>query len=160
MALSVIGLGVAIYATIVHLAGIQPYCPAGGGLVNCEEVMTSSQSVVFGIFPVAELGLAFFVFMIAINTPWAWRAKFPRFLDRFGGRKLSERPELIRWARLGAVIVGMGFAIYLIYAELVQIGHICLWCTSVHIVTFLLFIIIVFNASFSWNRADQSAPGT
>ena len=33
------------------------------GLMNCEEVTTSPQSMVFGIFPVAVLGLAFYVFM-------------------------------------------------------------------------------------------------
>jgi uncharacterized membrane protein len=156
--LSVIGLGVAVYATILHYdSNIQPLCSASGA-INCEEVMTSSQSVVFGIFPVAVLGMAFFLFMIAINTPWAWRAKFPRVLDRVGGRALSSRPGFIRWTRLGSIIVGMGFAIYLIYAELVQIQKICLWCTSVHIITFLLFVIIVFNASFSWGRTD--APRT
>ncbi len=156
--LSVIGLGVAIYATILHYdANIVVACPATGA-INCEAVMTSSQSVVFGVFPVAVLGMAFFLFMIAINSPWAWRAKFPAALDRFGGRALNSHPDVIRWTRLGAVIVGMGFAVYLIFAELVQIQKICLWCTSVHVVTFLLFVIIVFNASFSWGRTD--APRT
>jgi uncharacterized membrane protein len=152
--LSVIGLGVAVYATILHYdSNIVVACPATGA-IDCQAVMTSAQSVVFGIFPVAVLGMAFFLFMIAINSPWAWRGKFPAALDRFGGRALNSRPELIRWTRLGSIIVGMGFAIYLIFAELVQIQKICLWCTSVHIVTFLLFVIIVFNASFSWGKTN------
>jgi uncharacterized membrane protein len=151
--LSIIGLGVAIYATILHYdSSIHVVCLASGA-IDCQAVMTSSQSVVFGIFPVAVLGMAFFLFMIAINGPWAWRAKFPAAL---GGRALNSRTELIRRARLGSVIVGMGFVIYLIYAELVQIQKICLWCTSVHIITFLLFVIIVFNASFSWGRTEVS----
>jgi uncharacterized membrane protein len=154
--LSVIGLGVAIYATILHYdSNIVVACPATGA-IDCQAVMTSSQSVVFGIFPVAVLGMAFFLFMIAINSPWAWRGTFPAALDRFGGRALNSRPELIRWTRLGSIIVGMGFAIYLIFAELVQIQKICLWCTSVHLVTFLLFVIIVFNASFSWGKTDAT----
>ena len=37
----------------------------------------------------------------------------------------------------------MCFVIYLIYVELFDVGAICLWCTSVHIMTFLLFVIIV-----------------
>ena len=43
----------------------------------------------------------------------------------------------------------MGFVLYLIYAELIQIGAICLWCTSVHVATFLIFALIVFYTSFS-----------
>jgi uncharacterized membrane protein len=87
--------------------------------------------MVFGVFPVAVLGLAFYVFMVAVNTPWAWRAQLPA----------------IWWARLGSVVVGIGFVLYLIYAEVIQIGNICLWCTSVHAITFLLFVLIVFAAS-------------
>ena len=37
----------------------------------------------------------------------------------------------------------MGFVMYLIYAELYQIGQVCEYCTGVHIVTFLLFCITV-----------------
>ena len=33
--------------------------------------------------------------------------------------------------------------IYLIIAELFLIKAICLWCTSVHLITFILFVIIV-----------------
>jgi uncharacterized membrane protein len=150
--LSIIGLGIAVYATILHYdTSIKPFCVAGAGLVNCESVMTSSESVVFGVFPVAVLGMVFYLFMIAINGPWAWRAKFPAVM---GGRFINSRPDAIKWTRVGSIVVGMGFAIYLIYAELVQIGHICLWCTGEHIVTFLLFVIIVFHASFSSGRTE------
>jgi uncharacterized membrane protein len=153
LGLSIIGLGIAIYATILHFdTSLKPFCSATG-FINCESVMTSSQSVVFGIFPVSVLGMAFFLFMIAINGPWAWRAKFPAVM---GGRVLNSRPDLIKWTRLGALVVGMGFAIYLVYVELVQLSEICLWCTGVHIVTFLLFVIVVFHASFSTGRTEPS----
>jgi uncharacterized membrane protein len=33
--------------------------------------------------------------------------------------------------------------IYLIIAELFIIKAICLWCSSVHVITFLLFVVIV-----------------
>jgi uncharacterized membrane protein len=32
-------------------------------------------------------------------------------------------------ARLGGIITGIGFVLYLLYAELIEIGNICLWCT-------------------------------
>jgi uncharacterized membrane protein len=130
---SVLGLAVSIYLTIEHfsqsisLAG----CPENA-TINCVKVTTSAQSHVFGI-PVAVLGLAFFVFMVAINSPWGWRA---------------DRP-IVHWARLASVIVGIVFVLYLVYAELFLINAICLYCTSVHVLTFILFALIVGRASMS-----------
>jgi len=127
------GLGVSIYLTIAHftestLAG----CNETAGLVNCTKVTTSPQSYVFGI-PVAVLGLAFYLFMVAIMSPWAWRAT---------------RRE-VHLVRIAALIAGMGFVLYLLYAELFIIGSICLYCTSVHALTFILFVLTMFAAA-SW----------
>jgi uncharacterized membrane protein len=133
LALSLAGLGVSIYLTIAHYTSPKILVCSASGLVNCVKVTSSAQSMVFGVFPVAVLGLAFYVFMIAINTPWAWRAQV--------------KLPAIWWARLGSMIVGIGFVLYLVYAELIQIDNICLWCTSVHAITFLLFVLIVFAAS-------------
>jgi uncharacterized membrane protein len=132
LVLSLAGLGVSIYLTIAHYTSPKILDCSANGLVDCTKVTTSSESMVFGVFPVAVLGLAFYVFMAAINTPWGWRAQLPA----------------IWWARIGSVIVGIGFVLYLIYAEIIQIGNICLWCTSVHVITFLLFVLIVFAATF------------
>jgi uncharacterized membrane protein len=131
LALSVIGLGISIYLTIDHLTGAVPIC-SSKGIINCANVTTSAESKVFGIFPVSELGLAFYAFMVVVNSPWGWRLKHPA----------------VRWLRLASVIVGIGFVLYLVYAELFQIGNICLWCTGVHIVTFFLFVLVVFDAVF------------
>jgi uncharacterized membrane protein len=124
-ALALIGLGVSIYLTYAHytesaLAG----CTETTGVVNCGKVTTSEQSVVFGI-PVAVLGLAFYVFMVAIMSPWAWQA----------------RRREVGLVRIASLVVGIGFVLYLIYAELFDIGSICLYCTSVHVITFFLFVL-------------------
>jgi uncharacterized membrane protein len=131
LVLSLGGLGDSIYLTIAHYTSSNILACSDKGVVNCAKVTTSPESIVFGIFPVAVLGLAFYVFMVAINTPWAWRARLP----------------VIRWARLGSVIVGIVFVLYLVYAEVIILGSICLWCTSVHVITLLLFGLIVFSAS-------------
>jgi uncharacterized membrane protein len=159
--LSLIGLGVSIYLTIAHFDTKVVLLCAAKGIVNCEEVTTSPESVVFGIFPVAVLGLAFYVFLTAINSPWAWRwqQRGPAWLEGMVRRaRLGSLDATIRWVRLGSLIVGMGFVLYLVYAELIQIGAICLWCTSVHLTTFLLFSLIVFNASFSWTKSEPGHP--
>ena len=43
----------------------------------------------------------------------------------------------------------MGFVLYLIYAELLTIGSICLYCTSVHAITFALFVLTAI-ATAAW----------
>ena len=52
------------------------------------------------------------------------------------------------------MIVGMGFVMYLIYAEF-QIGEVCEYCTGVHIVTFLLFCITVVSAAL-WGLGKRN----
>jgi uncharacterized membrane protein len=138
--LSLFALAVSIYLTITHYDTSVTLACSDKGIVNCAKVTTSSQSMVFGIFPVALLGLAFYVFMAAINSPLGWR------MDR----------REVKWLRLGSVIVGMGFVLYLVYAEVIQIGNICLWCTSVHVATFLIFALLVYEAT-SWTSATAKA---
>jgi uncharacterized membrane protein len=147
--LSLYALAASIYLTITHFDPQALIC-SGKGIVNCAEVTTSPQSMVFGIFPVAILGLAFYVFMAALNSPWVWR------LQQTGSEQLS---SILRNTRVGAIVVGMGFVLYLIYAELIQIDAICLWCTSVHVATFLIFALIVFYTSFSTSSQARTGRG-
>jgi uncharacterized membrane protein len=142
--LSLYGLGASIYLTIAHYDTHVILACSDKGLVNCQEVTTSPESIVFGIFPVAVLGLAFYVFMVAVNSPWGWRLQQPA----------------VKWARIGSVLLGMCFVLYLIYAELIEIRAICLWCTSVHIATFLIFALIVFHTTFSWGRPETAGRGS
>jgi uncharacterized membrane protein len=141
LVLALCGLGVSIYETWAHFNGSHLLgCPTGTGTFNCTAVITSSQSMVFGVIPVAVLGLVFYVFVVAIMSPWAWRI---------------QRRE-VGWLRLAAMVVGMGFVVYLIYAEL-QIGSICEYCTGVHIITFLLFCITVVSAAIWGLGAPKKA---
>jgi uncharacterized membrane protein len=131
LALSLAGLGVSIFLTIAHYTSTSILDCSANGVIDCAKVTTSPESMVFGVFPVAVLGLAFYLFMVAANSPWGWRLRIP----------------LVWWARIGSAVVGIGFVLYLVYAEIIQIGNICLWCTSVHVITFLLFILLIFAAS-------------
>jgi uncharacterized membrane protein len=138
LALSIAGLGVSIYLTIEHFTGNTTLACSDKGTINCAAVTTSPESMVFGVFPVAVLGLAFFVFMVPATTPWAWR---------------WHRPELAL-LRLASVVIGVGFILYLIYVELYQVGAICLWCTSVHVITFLLFGLVALAAAI-WGLPEK-----
>jgi len=119
------GLGVATYLTIAHYdTHVALACPKTN-FVNCETVTTSAQSHILGI-PVAVLGLFYFVPMLVLCLPVAWRSANRR----------------IHLARLVLASIGVGTIIYLIIAELFLIKAICLWCTSVHLITFLIFVIV------------------
>jgi uncharacterized membrane protein len=130
---------VSVYLTIAHFTQSALLGCSESGLVNCTKVTTSPQSYVFGI-PVAVLGLAFYLFAAAIMSPWAWRAA----------------RRQIHLLRIAALVVGMGFVLYLIYAELFIIGSICLYCTSVHAITFVLFVLTVFAAAAWGLRPGRS----
>jgi uncharacterized membrane protein len=139
--LSLAGLGLSVYLTITHytdtaLAG----CPVNA-TVNCTKVTTSPESIVFGIFPVAVLGLAFYVFMAAINSPWAWHADL----------------AVIRWARLAGVLTGIAFVLYLVYVELFKVNAICEYCTGVHVITFALFALIMYTIATRPAQAGKTA---
>jgi uncharacterized membrane protein len=138
--LAILGLVISAYETYAHFNGSHlAGCPTGGnGTFNCTAVITSPQSMVFGVIPVAILGLLFYVAAVPLFSPWAWRM----------------RRREVHLVRLGSVIVGMGFVMYLIYAELYQIGDICEYCTGVHIVTFLLFCITLFSAAI-WGLSSK-----
>ena len=159
LTLSIVGLGVSIYLTVAHLTSAAILACSNNGLVNCAAVTTSPESKLFGIFPVAELGLAFYVLMVAVNSPWAWRPTWT-WLPNGGwlsGSAWRPRLPVLTWRiRLGSVVIGIIFVLYLIYTELVTLRAICLWCTSVHVVTFLLFVLLVVQATF-WGPPAQ--PG-
>ena len=138
-ALAIAGLGVSIYLTIAHYTSSSILACSDKGLVNCGLVTTSPESMVFSVFPVAVLGLAFYVFMVAAVSPWAWRLKYPQ----------------LAWVRLASVIVGIGFVLYLVYTELFTLDAICLWCTSVHVLTFLLFVLIVGGAAAGYGLRER-----
>ncbi len=120
------GLGVSVYLTIAHYTQLPLAACPENATINCEKVTTSPESVVFGV-PVALLGLLFFAAMVPLCLPFAWRCAH----------------RLVAPARLAAVVVGIGFVCYLLYAELFDIRSICLYCTSVHVLTFALFVGVV-----------------
>jgi uncharacterized membrane protein len=162
LALSVLGLGLSIYLTIAHLAGAHILACSNHGLVNCEAVTTSPESELFGIFPVAELGLAFYFFMTVINLPWAWRPEWRWLPARgaLGSARLQAIPVAAWRLRLASVIIGLLFILYLIYTELITLRTICLWCTYVHITTFVLFVFLIAQATFWGSPAKATADRT
>src|SRR6185437_14389096 len=103
---AVLGLADSIYLVVEHFtASTTLACPENAAF-NCLKVTTSAWSYlpagpVSWSIPVSVLGLAFFVFMMIVNSPWAWRAKWPA----------------VHWARLTSVCIGIVMVLYLVWAE-------------------------------------------
>ena len=128
----VLGLAVAVYLTYEHYTGSTTLaCPATGA-VDCAKVTSSAWSTILGI-PVAPLGLVFFAVMLVLCLPGMLR-------------RTSTALDVVR---LGFCGIGLLMALYLLWAELFQIHAICLWCTGVHILTFLLFVTLLFGLVLS-----------
>jgi uncharacterized membrane protein len=126
LVLSLAGLAVSTYLTITHFTAGALLC-AEGEVIDCGTVTTSEQSELLGI-PVAVLGLAFFAFLTVVCLPFAWRV------------------EALHWVRLASVGVGVLFVVYLVAAEFLLIGKVCLWCTAVHVITLALAAVLVKGA--------------
>ena len=129
--LCVVGLGVATYLTIQHFSSSLTLSCPNTGRINCEKVTSSQYSHVLGI-PVAVLGLGYFLVGLPLLSPQAWRSP----------------SAVIRWARLAWVGAGLAMVFYLLWAEFFGVSAICLWCTSVHVITFLLFCLVAFTEAW------------
>jgi uncharacterized membrane protein len=125
--LTLAGLGISVYLTITHYDEGALVCSASK-TVDCHAVTTSEYSTLAGI-PMPLLGLAFFVAFGALMTPWALRSTWPP----------------LRWARVASVSVGVLMVVYLVTVELAILHKICLWCTGVHAVTVLLFLLVLID---------------
>jgi uncharacterized membrane protein len=129
LVLAAIGLGVSIYLTVEHFSGSSHLAGcASNGTIDCAAVTTSAESHILGI-PVALLGLLYFVAAIPFLLPVAWRSVDAR----------------IRLLRQAGAVAGLGFVCWLVFAELAKIHHICEYCTSVHIITLILFVLITYG---------------
>lgn len=125
--LTVAGFGISVYLTVTHYDEGSLVCSQSKS-VDCHAVTTSDYATLLGI-PMPLLGLAFFVAFGALITPWALRSAWAP----------------LRWGRVASVSVGVLFVVYLVTVELAILHKICLWCSGVHVVTVLLFLLVLID---------------
>jgi uncharacterized membrane protein len=117
LAASVAGLGISIYLTAAHYAGVPLACPANG-TINCEAVLSSRYAVIAGTnVPTSAAGIVWFTVSVLLWIRPAGRIQ-------------------LAWSALG-----LGTAVFLVYVEIVQLGAICIWCTGAHVLVLLIFLI-------------------
>lgn len=143
LVLSIAGLLVSAYLTFEHYTGNETLACAVTEVIDCAKVTESAWSTFIGV-PVALLGLIFFASLVGLMLPSMWSRSAP-WLDR---------------VRLGWVSVGLVMALYLVWAELFRIHAICLWCTVVHVLTFALWIVVLFGQILSapGHETDPADP--
>ncbi len=130
------------YLTYTHFANpkaIACFLAKPGSLINCGLVTTSPRysyffgSVFHHLVPVALAGLVWSVVMLALCSPWAWRAA----------------PPWVARARLAGSVAGVATVFWLLWAELIKLRHICEYCTVVHMLTFALFVVLVLGTALA-----------
>lgn len=126
----VLGLLDAAYLTFEHYTESTTLACSESATINCLKVTTSSYADVFGI-PFAVLGVVYFAGMGLLCLPAAWRRP---------GRPL-------RALRVAGAVVGVLTALYLVWVELFRLDAICLYCTGVHVLSFVLFVVVALGSA-------------
>ena len=119
--LTALGIGIAGYLTVAHLAHAQVACATGG----CETVQTSRYAEVAGI-PVAAIGLAGYVVL-------AWTA--------------LARVELARSLGFAAALTGWAVAMVLLYVQAAVLPASCQWCLASDAILVLLVPLTLLRAA-------------
>lgn len=135
LVISALGIIDTIILTIAHYTTTAVLVCPTTGFINCAKVTSSSYSEIHGI-PASDLGLIFFIGMFVLQLPMLWQSK----------------KTLIRKVRLIYSITGLLTVFWFVYVELHKLNAICLYCTAVHILTFLLFVTTVIGTSIIANK--------
>ncbi|HEV8194724.1 MAG TPA: vitamin K epoxide reductase family protein [Ktedonobacterales bacterium] len=141
--MAIAGLAISIYLTTVHYAAVPLVC-TNTGTLDCSAVTTSSYSVVPRTnLPITIPGMLWFIVSGGLATS-----------ALVLHRQQRPEPERLRLLQLLWGGAGLAFVLYLVYAEIVLIRHICEWCTVVHVLTLAIFLV----ALYRFQQAVVPAP--
>jgi uncharacterized membrane protein len=141
--LCAVGLTVASYLAYVETRQVKAVC---GPIGDCNAVQQSEYALLFGVLPVAVLGVMGYV---AILAAWAW--------GRLGWGRLAELAPL---ALFGLALLGTLFSIYLTFLEPFVVGATCSWClTSAVMMTLILLLVTEQGCNALCARVPASRSG-
>ncbi len=143
VAMAALGFGISVYLTTVHYVKVPLVCTTGG-IINCAAVTSSAYSVIPGTsIPITVPGMLWF----AVSGALAVVALVA--LQRGVGE-----PERLRLSHAVWGGLGLAFVLYLVYAEIVKLRQICEWCTAVHVLTLLTFLIVLYRLQQAQTAVD------
>jgi uncharacterized membrane protein len=126
--LALAGIGISVYLTEVHYAGLRLAC-SQSGFVNCDAVIGSRYGTIGSTgMPVAAGGIGWFAVSAAVAVGllvWPEERSFPWLLAA--------------WSSVGMVVV-----LYLVYVEVVRLGAVCAWCTAAHVLVLLTLLLAIY----------------
>lgn len=138
--LALLGMGVAIYLTIIELSGDPAVC---GPVGDCNAVQQSPYAFLFGLIPVGALGI---IGCAAIILTWV------------AAHYLAGRPhDLAVMVLFGLTVIGTGFSIYLTFLEPFVIGATCAWCLSSAVLQTLMLWLALEPARAAFARCQEPA---
>ena len=141
IAIGAAGVAISAYLTTVHYAKAPLVC-SSSGVVNCERVLSSGYSSLFGV-PISVGGIVWFALLAALGLAALLRTPEPRWLQ----------PAQVVWGFLGLLTV-----IYLIGVEALALGVLCAWCTALHaLIVAALVLAIVRTPRQEATEAAQAA---
>lgn len=160
LVLAVLGMADAVYLTLAHYDSQVTLVCSDSGFVNCTQVITSKYAYVPGTaLPISLPGLGWCLVLAALAVAGIW---------------LGDERRWLRVVQFGWTLLGAATVLYLIYVELVLLRNLCIWCTVLHALIILAFVISVVRlpARFAssedeWDeeeeesavRAQEEVPG-
>ena len=139
--LSVAGIAISAYLTFIETSGATAWC---GPVGDCNAVQHSPYARLFGLVPIAALGLAAYVVVLG-----GW------LVARYA-RKPAADYALV--AMFGLAAFGTLVSMYLTFLEPFVIGATCAWClTSAVVITVLLWLTAI-PATQAWRRLRSISP--
>jgi uncharacterized membrane protein len=152
LVLALLGVADAIYLTLAHYDSQVSLICSDNGFVNCARVITSKYSYVPGTsLPISLPGLGWCLVVAAL-------ALFGLFLG-------SER-RWLRFAQFTWALLGLLTVLYLVYVEIVLLHNLCAWCTVLHALILLMFLITLVRLpgraasnEEEWEAEDEIASG-
>jgi uncharacterized membrane protein len=136
--IAAIGIGVAAYLTYIESSGAAAVC---GPVGDCNTVNQSEYAMLFGVIPVAVLGLASYV---AILLAWS--------VTRLGSSPAADWAKL---ALLALCVIGTLFSVYLTFLEPFVIGATCAWCLTSAVAITVLMLLSARPGREAWARIQK-----
>jgi uncharacterized membrane protein len=122
---SIAGLAVASYLTIIDYSEVKPLCTGVGG---CSSVQSSGYAFI-GPIPVALLGVMGYLALLALRLA---RGKLSLELDGY-----------LPLTALAVSLIGVLYSAYLTYLEAFVIKAWCPWCVSSAILMTVYFVLAI-----------------
>lgn len=139
--LSVLGAAISGYLAYIEWTGDPAAC---GPIGDCNAVQDSPAAILFGLIPVAWLGVMGYA---AILVVWL-----------YGIRKGGRTQSLSATAVFAMAAFGTGYSMYLTYLEPFVIGATCAWCLASAVIMTLILLAAYGPAARAIHRAG-SRPG-